>query len=471
MGTGGQIYKVDATTGAQVWATFVSDVTGLQMDFSRSSPTIAGDLVLVGNQAGRFGAGPATLVALDKADGSLVWSTQLDSGPATSSPTVHDGVAYVGVASNEELFAIMFGIQPYGEICCKFRGSVVAVDVATGAILWQTYMAPEGYSGNAVWGSSPAVDAERNQVYVATGNNYSAPQSYLDCLTSAKNDRQRQGCSPGNNYFDSVVALKLDTGEVNWATRTIPTDTWNVACDPFIVAGFPIPTDGIGVNCEFGGEKGPDFDFGQGPILINAAGPGRAMDIVGVGQKSGVYWALRPANGDVLWSTRTGPGGIAGGHQWGSSSDGERIYTSNAYSFGGLDAIFGIPPYTLVNPVPGSAATTYAGIYSALDVRTGEILWQLASPANEAGGSPTAVANGVVYVCSFGGPFAGITGGSNLGNMLALDAATGTVLKNFVSGASCAGGAAISDGHVYWGNGYTAFGGLPGTNFYKLGLQ
>ncbi len=59
---------------------------------------------------------------------------------------------------------------------------MLALDAKTGAILWKTYMAPPGYSGNAVWGSSPAIDTKRKSVYIATGNNYTVPQSVSDCV-------------------------------------------------------------------------------------------------------------------------------------------------------------------------------------------------------------------------------------------------------------------------------------------------
>jgi polyvinyl alcohol dehydrogenase (cytochrome) len=55
-------------------------------------------------------------------------------------------------------------------------------------------------------------------------------------------------------------------------------------------------------------------------------------DVHGAGQKSGQYWALDPDTGDVVWETQAGPGGTAGGLQWGSSVDGERAYTANANS-------------------------------------------------------------------------------------------------------------------------------------------
>ena len=56
----------------------------------------------------------------------------------TGSPTFYDGRLYVPVASGEE----GAGAAPTYE-CCKFRGSVVALDAATGKTVWKTYTIPE----------------------------------------------------------------------------------------------------------------------------------------------------------------------------------------------------------------------------------------------------------------------------------------------------------------------------------------
>lgn len=91
-----------------------------------------------------------------------------------------------GISSLEELWATNANYS-----CCTFRGNMIKVDAATGAILWRTYMAPDnnnqvgGFSGNSLWGSSPAIDVRRNQVYIATGNNYEAPEVYTQCIYTA----------------------------------------------------------------------------------------------------------------------------------------------------------------------------------------------------------------------------------------------------------------------------------------------
>ena len=143
---------------------------------------------------------------------------------------------------------------------------MLALDLNTGAILWKTYMAPDGYSGNAVWGSSPAIDTKRGQVYIATGNNYSVrPMCSSAC---AAGHRQRpSGCLAPDNHFDSILALDLKTGAVRWATRAIPYDAWNVDCIPFFGDGGDCPEP-----------AGPDYDFGQAPALftVKPGGSGKA---------------------------------------------------------------------------------------------------------------------------------------------------------------------------------------------------
>ena len=362
--------------------------------------------MIVGTQGSILvpGGGPGgKLLAFNKNTGALVWSTQLDSHFAaiiTQSATAYDGRVYVGVASQEEALA---GFVP-GYPCCSFRGSMLSVDAATGAIVWKTYFVPSvpaGYSGNAIWGSSPAIDTKRNQVYVATGNNYSVPDSVLACVEAAAgNETAIKACIAADNLFDAVVALDLTSGAVRWATKALPFDAWTVSCLP--------PPFGDGSNCPE--PEGPDYDFGQAPALFTVEANGKPKQLVGAGQKSGQYWAMNPDTGVVAWVTQAGPGGTAGGLQWGSAVDGKRVYTANAN--------YNAVPWTL----PGGA-TTRAGVWSALDAATGQVLWQKADPSpgpvvfgsRGSTSGPVTTANGVVFGCSL----------DPLGHMYALDAATG----------------------------------------------
>ena len=85
---------------------------------------------------------------------------------------------------------------------------------------------------------------------------------------------------------------------------------------------------------------GPDYDFGQGPSLFKTTHDGKKVELLGAGQKSGIYWALDPDTGEIVWSTQVGPGGLTGGLQWGSATDGEQIYTAVSNS--------GYQPHTML---------------------------------------------------------------------------------------------------------------------------
>ena len=430
----GNLYAVDRRTGQAAWSTKISDYTGIEGDKARATPAVTDTALFLGNQ-GPFGGG-GTMMAIDKNTGAPLWQTQVEDNPAaiiTQSATVFDGVVYVGVASLEETYAAFIP----GYECCSFRGSMVALDASTGTILWKTYLAPEGYPGNAVWGSSPAIDTKRKSVYIATGNNYDVPDDVLACVAAAGDDpAAKQACLPPDDHFDSIVSLDLGTGAIKWATRALPFDAWTVGC-----------TFGSGNNCPE--PAGPNHDFGQAPALFTAkSGPGKGTELVGAGQKSGQYWALDPDSGEVVWVTQAGPGGVAGGLQWGSAVDGARVYTANANS--------GAVEWTL----PGGETTT-AGVWSGLDAMTGEVLWQTAPPAGGGASGPATTANGVVFGCALDAK----------GHMYALDAASGEVLWSFASGGSCLSGAAISNGSVYWGSGYANNGfGTANNKLYAFGL-
>lgn len=433
----GNLYAVDKFTGQVLWQASIPAVTGKPGDKARATPAVTEDKLIIGTQ-GPFGGG-GDVLAFDKFTGALLWSTVADFHPAaiiTQSATVFDGKVYVGVASQEELLAAFIPNYP----CCSFRGSMLALDLNTGAILWKTYMAPEGYSGNAVWGSSPAIDTKRNQIYIATGNNYTVPQDVLDCVAAAGEDAvAKAACLPANDFFDSVLALDMTTGQVVWATRAIAFDAWTVDCLPFF---------GDGSNCPE--PAGPDFDFGQAPALftVKMNGKGMPREMVGTGQKSGQYWALDPDTGSVIWVSQAGPGGTIGGLQWGSAVDEQRVYTANANS--------NFVPWTLPN-----GDITIDGVWTGLDAATGQVLWQITPPNGGSSSGPVTTANGVVFGCTL----------DPLGYMYALDGATGEVLWSFASGGSCLSGAAISDGIVYWGSGYSNLGiGTPNPQIYAFGL-
>jgi polyvinyl alcohol dehydrogenase (cytochrome) len=286
---GGSLWAVDAATGKVIWKNAISSYTGVTGDVSRTTPAYWRGALIMGEGTQTVSTlEGAFIFALDAKSGQPKWRTKVEADPVaiiTSAPIVDGGVVYVGTSSKAETLN-----RP-----TTFRGSVLALNADKGALLWRTYLTKEGYTGAAVWGSTPAVDHDTGLVYVATGNNYSAPEGI--CTTPG-----RANCtpSPPDNYVDSVVALDMKTGRIAWAAHTLPDD----------------------VSTNFDHVDGPDYDFAQGPSLFATEVDGRPTTLVGVGQKSGVYWALDPATGRVVWKTEVGPGSRLGGMMWGSATDG-----------------------------------------------------------------------------------------------------------------------------------------------------
>jgi polyvinyl alcohol dehydrogenase (cytochrome) len=401
----GRLYAVRAKNGRRVWSHAISDYNGQASAMSRISPAIYGESLIIGDNVSQaIPHNGAHVMRVDAETGRLLWITQVDSHLAaiiTGSPVVANSTVYVGVSSNEEALATNDSYP-----CCTFRGSMVALDVKTGAIRWKTYTVPDnggqvgGYSGNAIWGPV----AIGSSVFAATGNNYTVPASVAACQAGGGTN-----CTSPDDHFDAGVAFDPKTGAIRWAHTLWGYDAWTVACNTG------------GANCP--SPNGPDYDFGSGPNLLG--------NLVGFGQKSGIYWALNPSNGNIVWATSVGPGSTLGGIEWGTATDGSRIYAqiTNADHLS----------YALANGGP----TITWGSWAALDAQTGQFLWQIGDPTGDIDPGSLSVANGVLYAPSFSG------------YVYAIDAANGSVLWNFNTGGSVIDGPSIVNGTVYWGSGYS----------------
>ena len=145
----------------------------------------------------------------------------------------------------------------------------MALDEKSGKLLWQTKIVPTnlGYSGGSIWDSTPVIDAARNSVYVGTGNNFSVPSYVKTCFA---NNQNNPNCAASNDYFNSVIALDLNTGRIKWNTSGLNYDTWNTAClaNPSGTANCPSPA-------------GPDYDFGgAGPNMLSIGGLWNPSELV-----------------------------------------------------------------------------------------------------------------------------------------------------------------------------------------------
>ena len=395
-----------------------------------------------------FGDQIGWVYSLDAKSGRVNWKKRIEAHEATrltGSPAVHEGVVFVPAASWEETRAI----DPQYR-CCTFRGSVTALRVTDGTVVWKTYLVDPpvktgvtkagvdqlGPSGAGVW-SAPTVDAKRGVLYITSGDNYSYPATKTS---------------------DAVLALDLKSGRIVWSQQTTANDVYNSACG------------GGGVNCP--PSNGPDHDFGSSALLLTLPS---GRDMLFAGQKSGMVYALDPEQqGMIVWQTRVGRGSTNGGVQWGMASDGTRVYASVS------DVVR--PPGGVGGPAPIGNATldpVQGGGLTALRVVDGAKVWNVpGTPCDppRAGCSPAQPAavtaiSGVVF------------SGSMDGHLRAFAAADGKLLwdvdtaKAFdtVNGVKATGGsldgagAVVSNGVVLVNSGYPRFGGMPGNVLLAFG--
>ncbi len=437
---GGKVYALDAATGCIHWYLDA----GSQV---RSAITVAKIESASGSvNAAFFGDGKGNAWAVDAATGKQLWKTQVDDYPVarlTGSPVFYDGKLFVPVASGEEAA----GAVPTYE-CCRFRGSLVALDASTGKQIWKTYTIDRpakptkknkvgtqlwGPSGAPIW-STPAIDTKLGIVYVTTGDNYSEP----DSKTS-----------------DAFMALDMKTGKILWLRQMTANDAYTSACR------LPDRT-----NCP--DVDGPDFDFGASPILVTLNSGKRALL---AGQKSGMVHALDPdKKGEILWQVRVGKGGTMGGVQWGSAADGNNIYV----------AVSDIKRIMLNYATTTDADPSQGGGMFALKLDNGERMWYTAPiPCGDRKRCSPAQSAAVTAI-----PGAAFSGSMD-GHLRAYSAMDGKIIWDFdtirsyktVNGVEGRGGSLDGPGPIVVGgmlfanSGYAAAGGTPGNVLLAFGME
>jgi polyvinyl alcohol dehydrogenase (cytochrome) len=233
-------------------------------------------------------------------------------------------------------------------------------------------------------------------------------------------------------------------------------DAYTISC------GLPEP---LNANCPKA--NGPDLDFGSSPILVDLPNGRRALI---AGQKSGVVHAVNPDNGEVLWQTRIGKGGMVGGVQWGSAYDGTRVYVALSDvemgpappgARGAQPTMLGLP--MLLNPKAGG------GLF-ALNPQTGAQVWATPHPGCEKPGCSPAQSAAVTAI-----PGVVFSGGLD-GHLRAYNASDGRIIWDVdtmreyttINSVKANGGSLDSAGPVIVGgmlfvnSGYSFIGGTPG---------
>jgi len=415
-GQPGTVLAMDAKTGTQIWQFTRQRKTKNPNEINPYNRGVAvlGNRVFVGTL-------DAAIVAIDARTGMPVWETQVADSmlgySITSSPLVVKDKVIVGVSGGE------FGAS----------GFLDAYDAATGKRVWRWHSIPgPSEFGNDTWagdswkyGAGPmwltgSFDANLNTLYWTVGN------------PGAQIDRSTRGA--GDNLFtDSVVALDPDTGQRKWHFQFTPND-------------------------------GHDWDSTEDVVLVDRMWRGQNRKLLLHADRNGTFYVLDRTNGKFLSGTpfvyqNWNKGFDASGRPiqvLGSNSSPEGsffVYPSIggatnfqapsyssmtgwfylAYSESGQQYISAPAAFEAGRQYIGRGRTAApavarsnepqpsAGI-KALDPETGRTIWdfKLARPSLQNG--VMATAGGVVFAAS------------RDGDLIALDAQTGTSLWRYQTG-------------------------------------
>ncbi len=325
----------------------------------QSHPIIDGGIVYV--TTADLGAGDrGGVIALDLATGALVWRHVTDL-PVRGSPALEGDTVVIGLSD----------------------GRIQALDAATGATRWGVALG-DGVepSQSSLWGT-PAI--RDGVVYTGTQRRF--------------------------------VALALDTGAELWRVDPFPDGMWlgsfsaPAVTDDLVVATFNRTSGLVAFDRETGAEvwrvaTAATRAVNTAPVVIG--------DRVVVGNVSGEVVALDLASGDEVWRTRV----VDGGHDW-------------AYAIAGSMAFAG---GLIVVP-------TQWGALVALDADSGEVLWTHAAR------------DGVIRAAHYRGVQPGfqaspliagdvVWAADTSGHLDALDLSTGEVVWSTELGAPALGGMA-----------------------------
>ena len=388
-------YALDAANCALRWR--------VRHELPQATGTVRG-VALAGNRVFR-GFRDGYVIAYDATSGEQVWATQLPPRGGgrsfiSASPITWNGLVFIGTAG--------------AETACHCE--VVALDAATGRVVWTFPLVPTGEApgaetwpkgvlvgGGSTW-TSFTLDTDSGALYVPTGN--PGPDFSGDYRPGA------------NLYTGSVVVLDAKTGALRTWYQLVPHDTH-------------------------------DWDVSATPALITTKlGKRRAMAT----GKDGYVHAIDIAAGSVAWKTAvttiknaeaplTVEGtyfcpGTAGGVEWNGpaySPATNLLYVNSVDWCSTLRLDSKMPEYEPGKVFLGSANafgdkdSRKLGWVTAVDADTGDVRWRYQAPTPMLAGI-VATASGLVLTADLNGDF------------LAFEAATGKLLHRIATRQTAGGG-------------------------------
>lgn len=313
---------------------------------------------------------PETILALDAATGTQLWSRQIprpDIQGIDQQLTIYHGTLYLSTTPGTGITSFYRG----GEM-----GIIYALDEQTGSIKWSFNTVKDGNlwgnprvnSGGGAW-YPPAIDTSTGMTYWGIGNAspYPGTQQY-------PNGSSRPG---PNLYTDSELALN-PSGQLQWYQQIKPHGLF-------------------------------DDDFEASPILTTAMVKGVQKQVVIGSGKLGYVVAFDARTGQQVWKTSVGQ------HENDETQNipaGQTI-TVLPGGYGGVETPMALADGVVYVPIVNAAAQFSAtsivgqelpkgtGELDAIDVNTGKILWASHLKVPDVGGAT--VAGDLVFTSTYTG--------------------------------------------------------------------
>lgn len=210
-GYGDEVFAFDAATGRPLWRYQRQLPEGTNV-LSKKTIALWDDKVIIATS-------DLHLMALDARTGRPLWDVRMAEDPtglrSNGGPLVADGVVMAGVATQ----------RPGG-------GLIVAVDATTGEHLWTfETVAKTGTPGGDTWNGVP--DAERNGGSVWTSGTYDAVNGLALWGVAQTYDTGpvRDRIPGGNNdglFTNSTLAFRPRTGELVWYFQHMANDQYDL---------------------------------------------------------------------------------------------------------------------------------------------------------------------------------------------------------------------------------------------------
>jgi alcohol dehydrogenase (cytochrome c) len=405
-----ECYALDAGSGRPIWHFKRPRSKGLAGDaasgINRGAAVADGRVFIVTDDA--------RLLALNRFTGELMWETRMadprQNYGATSAPLVVGRLVITGPSGGDE------GI----------RGFVAAFDTETGKEAWRFWTVPKpGEPGSETWTGTDVehrcgaawmtgtYDPEVETLYWPTGN----PCPDYD-------GSQRNG---DNLYTDSILALEPSTGRLKWHFQFTPHDLW-------------------------------DWDAQQPPVLVDADWNGRPRKLLLQANRNGFFYVLDRVTGALLlarpfvhkltWARDIGADGrpvLIDGKEQAPTAEGTKVcpavegatnwFSTSFSATTGLYYVQALEKCTIFSRSPETwraGESYYSGatrrvpaepgqkLLRAIDVRTGEVRWEVPQVGRASSwGGTLATAGGLVFF------------GDDSGALSAVDASDGTAVWRF----------------------------------------